>query len=104
MTGIPLVPDGPPDFGDFAKNEDGEVDLEAVVEPWHKYDIKITPEVFDPICLGEVLNERYLIEHKLGFGGGSTVWMAYDIQDKTDVALQVICLGDWGENKCRIQD
>ncbi|KAJ5795896.1 kinase domain-containing protein [Penicillium psychrosexuale] len=104
MTGIPLVPDGPTDFGDFVRNEDEELDLEEAVEPWHKYDVKATPEVFYPIRLGEVLNERYLIEHKLGFGGGSTVWMAYDIQDKTDVALKVMCLGDWGENEYRIQD
>jgi serine/threonine protein kinase len=60
--------------------------------------------VLYPIHLGEVLNERYLVEHKLGFGGGSTVWMAFDLQDKRDVALKVIALGQWADNEIRIQD
>ncbi|KAJ5206821.1 hypothetical protein N7472_003269, partial [Penicillium cf. griseofulvum] len=57
---------------------------------FEEYDIKETPNVLYPICLGEVLNERYLIDHKLGFGGGSTVWMTYDLQDKRDVTLEVL--------------
>ncbi|KAJ5434749.1 kinase domain-containing protein [Penicillium cf. griseofulvum] len=101
MTGLP--PDGT-DFGDFVSNEDEQLDLEELVEPWHKYDIKETPNIFYPICLGEVLNERYLVEHKLGFGGGSTVWMAHDLHDKRDVALKVMSLGDWGENEYHMQD
>ncbi|KAJ5933845.1 hypothetical protein N7454_006174 [Penicillium verhagenii] len=70
------------DFGDFVKNEEEELDLEELVEPWH----------------------RYLVEHKLGFGGGSTVWMAFDLQEKRDVALKVMALGKWGDNETRIQD
>ncbi|KAJ6138827.1 hypothetical protein N7471_005313 [Penicillium samsonianum] len=92
------------DFGDFVSNEDEGLDLEEVVEPWHKYAIKETPNVFYPIYLGEVLNERYLVEHKVGFGGGSTVWMAHDLHDKRDVALKVMSLGDWGENEYRMQN
>ncbi|KAL2857361.1 kinase-like domain-containing protein [Aspergillus pseudoustus] len=49
-----------------------------------------TKKVFYPICLGEVFDGRYLVEHKLGFGGGSTVWMAHDLQEGKDVALKVI--------------
>ena len=45
------------DFGDFVSNEDEELDLEEVVEPWAKYDINKTPHVFYPVRLGEVLNE-----------------------------------------------
>ncbi|KAJ5789064.1 uncharacterized protein N7518_006075 [Penicillium psychrosexuale] len=72
---VPSLPDdiSDSDFGDFVSTENDELDLEAISEPWHKYDIKETPNVFYPIYLGEVLNERYLVEHKLGFGGGSTV-------------------------------
>lgn len=96
IAGLTTRPDDTSDFGDFVSNEDEGLDLEEVVEPWHKYAIKETPNVFYPIYLGEVLNERYLVEHKVGFGGGSTVWMAHDLHDKRDVALKVMSLGDWG--------
>ncbi|EEH22255.2 CMGC protein kinase [Paracoccidioides brasiliensis Pb03] len=92
------------DFGDFVSTEDEEFDLEEVAEPWQKYDIKKTPHVFYPICVGEVLNERYLIEHKIGSGGFSTVWMAHDLQDKRDVALKVMSSGEWEKNEIRMQD
>ncbi|CAG8211573.1 unnamed protein product [Penicillium olsonii] len=94
----------PTDFGDFVKDEDEELDLEELVEPWHRYDPQDNQYVLYPIRLGEVLNERYRVEHKLGFGGGSTVWMAFDLQDKKDVALKVMALGKWGDNETRIQD
>lgn len=92
------------DFGDFVRNEDEALDLKAVVEPLYEYTIEHTQRVFYPICLGEVLNERYLIEHKLGFGGGSTVWMAHDLQDNRDVALKVLALGEWGDHKLCMQN
>ena len=90
-------------FGDFAHNEDEELDIEEVAEPWHCYDKEDNPHVFCPVCLGEVLNGRYLVEHKLGFCGGSTVWMAHDLQDGRDVALKVMASGEWGENETRMQ-
>lgn len=37
-------------------------------------------------------------------GGGSTVWMAYDLQEKKDVVLKVMATGDWADNKVRMQD
>ncbi|OQD98599.1 hypothetical protein PENVUL_c070G02710 [Penicillium vulpinum] len=96
MAETTTLPDNTSDFGDYVSNEDEQLDLEELVEPWHKYDITETSNVFYPIDLGELLNERYLVEHKLGFGGGSTVWMAHDLHDKRGVALKVMCLGDWG--------
>lgn len=51
------------DFRDFVRDEEEEIDLEEVVEPWHKYNIKETPPVFYPIHVGEVLNARYFVEH-----------------------------------------
>jgi hypothetical protein len=42
-----------------------------------------------PIRIGMVLNERYRIEHKLGHGGFSTVWMAHDTVGRRHVALKV---------------
>ncbi|KAE8141648.1 kinase-like protein [Aspergillus pseudotamarii] len=92
------------EFGDFVRNEDEELDLEEVVEPWHKYDIKETSHVFYPICLGELLNGRYLVENKMGSGGGSTVWMAHDLQDKRDVALKVMATGEWTDNEFHMQN
>ncbi|OQD61974.1 hypothetical protein PENPOL_c014G08236 [Penicillium polonicum] len=104
MAAVGSLPDDTADFGDYVKNYDEETDLEVLVEPWQKYDIKKTQDVFYPVCLGEVLNERYLIEHKLGFGGGSTVWIAHDLQGKKDVALKVMALGEWSDNETRMQD
>ena len=86
------------------KDEDEEADLEEIAEPWHRYRIEDNQYALYPIRLGEVLNQRYLVEHKLGFGGGSTVWMAFDLQDKRDVALKVMALGKWSDNEIRIQD
>ncbi|KAJ5691567.1 kinase domain-containing protein [Penicillium malachiteum] len=91
------------DFGDFASNQDEEEDIEEVAEPWSNYHSENNPLVFCLIRLGEVLNERYLIERKLGHGGFSTVWMAHDLQERTDVALKVMSLGGYDENETRIQ-
>lgn len=96
--------DNTADFGDFVSTEDEELDLEEVVEPWNNYDLKKTSHVFYPICLGEVLNDRYLIEHKTGAGGFSTVWMARDLRDGMDVALKVMSSGEWAEGEIRMQD
>lgn len=67
------------DFGDIVSTEDEEMDLQDVVEPCHRYDIKDNPCVLYLICLGDVLNDRYLVEHKIGSGGFSTFWMAHDL-------------------------
>lgn len=104
MTNAEASPENTTDFGDFVKNEDEELDLEELVEPWHRYETEDNQYVLYPIRLGEVLNERYLVEHKLGFGGGSTVWMAFDLRDKKNVALKVMALGNWGDNETRIQN
>lgn len=88
----------------FTKNEEEELDLEELVEPWYRYKTEGEENSLYPIFLGEMLNGRYLVEHKLGFGGGSTVWMAFDIQDKKNVALKIMRPGEWGVNEIRIQD
>lgn len=98
-----LKSDDTTDFGDFVSNEDEETGLEEVVEPWHKYDIKETSHVYYPIRLGEMLDERYLIEHKLGAGSFSTVWMTHDLQEKKDVALKIMISGQ-KDREIHIQD
>ena len=47
------------DFGYFVP-EDEEIELESEAEPWEKYDDTYTPYTFYPICIGEILNDRYL--------------------------------------------
>ncbi|CAG8313159.1 unnamed protein product [Penicillium nalgiovense] len=79
MENTEAFPANVADFGEFVKDEDEEVDLEEVAETWHRYSTEDNQYVLYPIHLGEVLNERYLVEHKLGFGGGLTVWMAFDL-------------------------
>ncbi|PGH29110.1 serine/threonine protein kinase [[Emmonsia] crescens] len=91
------------DFGVWVSTEEEEMDLEEYSENWHQYNRKHFEHIFYPICLGEVLNERYLVEHKLGFGSFSTVWMAHDLQAKVDVALKIMASG-WPDNEIDIQD
>ncbi|KAJ5563949.1 hypothetical protein N7513_000191 [Penicillium frequentans] len=91
-------------LGRFASSENDEDTIMVFAEPWQKYLTEDNPRIFYPICLGEVLNGRYMVEHKLGHGGDSTVWMAHDIEGKRDVALKVLSSGEWGENELRIQD
>lgn len=47
------------------------------------------PGGYHPIMIGDVLNGRYHIADKLGFGGYSTVWLARDIHRKRYVAVKV---------------
>lgn len=44
---------------------------------------------YHPIMIGDVLNDRYHIVDKLGFGGYSTVWLALDTKLKRYVAVKV---------------
>ncbi|KKZ61912.1 hypothetical protein EMCG_03611 [[Emmonsia] crescens] len=99
-----LKADKAEDFGDEVKTEEEQIDVEAIAEPWQKYDLNGTPHVFYPLCLGEVLDERYLVEHKIGFKSFSTVWMAHDLKTKRDVALKIFSLGEWGEHETHMQN
>jgi serine/threonine protein kinase len=88
------------DCGDYV-DSDNEVDIEDEAEPLERY-FSNTP--YFPAHIGQVLNQRYRIEHKLGYGGFSTVWMAYDIQTRTSVALKITVAGARGEEELRIQN
>lgn len=92
------------DNGYYASTELEEEDIEELAEPWHRYDSTRNSRVFYPICIGEVLDHRYRIEHKLGHGGFSTVWMAHDIQSRTNVALKVMASGNLAEHEYRMQE
>ncbi|KAJ4307524.1 hypothetical protein N0V84_012673 [Fusarium piperis] len=87
------------DWGDFVDSED-ECDIEEVAE-----DPNLYPRgLLYPICIGEIVAGRYRIDHKLGYGGFSTVWMAYDMAAKIDVALKIMMPGQSAERECRVQD
>jgi hypothetical protein len=66
-----------PDYGEFV-DSDGEGDVEYASEPLERYD----QGLYYPMCAGEVLAERYRVEHTLGWGGYSTFWMAHDLQSE----------------------
>jgi serine/threonine protein kinase len=61
-------------------------EIEANSEPVDGYDSKL----YYPLTIGEVLDERYKIVHKLGWGGCSTVWMAHDTGERKYVALKIL--------------
>ncbi|WEW60993.1 hypothetical protein PRK78_006482 [Emydomyces testavorans] len=89
------------DYGD-PYDSHTDFDFEFLVEDASNYDPKQTEHRYYPICLGEVLNQQYRIEHKLGHGGFSTVWMAHDLKKKVDVALKIVAEGR-GENEYHMQ-
>ncbi|KAF3482360.1 protein kinase domain-containing protein [Arthroderma uncinatum] len=84
------------DHGEFVDSDD---EVTEYSESPYRYDESSRP--YYPIRIGELLNETYLIEHKLGHGGFATVWMAYDIKNKKNVALKIMTAGDSGEHEHR---
>ncbi|KAF4945035.1 hypothetical protein FGADI_12294 [Fusarium gaditjirri] len=86
-------------WGDFV-DSDGECDVEDACEPIDRYD----EGLYLPICIGDVVAGRYRIEHKLGHGGFSTVWMAYDMDKGKDVALKIMTANYGGEREFVMQN
>lgn len=87
------------DFGDFVGSDD-ECEVETDAEPRERY----REGLYCPLSIGEVLIQRYRIEHKLGWGGFSTVWLAHDIQESKAVALKVSVPGPRGEHEYKMQN
>lgn len=48
------------------------------------------PGGFHPIHIGDILDHRYEVLHKLGYGGFSTIWLANDVESSQYVASKVI--------------
>ncbi|EHK99846.1 putative protein kinase dsk1 [Glarea lozoyensis 74030] len=57
------------------------------------------PGGFHPIHIGDELQDRYKIVHKLGYGGFSTVWLARDKVDEQYVALKILAASSQQESK-----
>jgi serine/threonine protein kinase len=53
--------------------------------------------------LTETTDDTYRIEHKLGHGESSTVWLARDIKNEKDVALKIMIPGNEGEDEYSMQ-
>lgn len=75
-------------YGYFV-NLDDEAEVEDLEENAEETIYYYQQPFYYPIRIGMVLAQRYRIEHKLGHGGFSTVWMAHDTIRKEDVALKV---------------
>jgi hypothetical protein len=88
------------DLGDLINDSDSEADkIWPNCEPTHRY----YDGTYYPICIGDVLHNRYRIIHKLGWGGFSTVWLARDEETNSDVALKILVAGRDGRGNmwCR---
>lgn len=68
----------PLDRGDFV-DSDHECDIEDESEDTLQY----LNGYFHLLRIGDILNERYEVVHKLGRGGFSTVWLAHGRREKT---------------------
>lgn len=74
------------DRGYFVDSDD-ECEVEAEAEPRERYE----EGLYCPVQIGQVMDDgRYRIQHKLGWGGYSTVWLAHDLQENKAVALKII--------------
>lgn len=89
-----------PDYSDFV-DSDEEYEVEERSEDIIRY---TSGKLYCPICNGEVFLCKHRIEHKLGNGGSSTVWMAHDINQNKDVALMIIISGEAGEYELNMRN
>ncbi|KFA52218.1 hypothetical protein S40293_00483 [Stachybotrys chartarum IBT 40293] len=87
------------DSGEYVPSDE-EFEIEYMAEPQDRYH----EHRLYPLLIGEVLNNTYRVEHKLGHGGFSTVWMAQDMRDKTYVALKIVESGSAGDCGLAIQE
>lgn len=99
----PSTPHIVDDIGDYVDAED-EQDVECESEPRARYiwDKSISSRWYCPIRIGEVLHQQYRIEHKVGWGGFSTVWLARDLKTNRLVSLKVLCNSPHAQSEHRI--
>ncbi|KAI0869892.1 kinase domain-containing protein [Hypoxylon argillaceum] len=74
--------------------------IQEIAEQVDRY----TQGLYYPIYIGEILAQRYHVEHKLGHGSFSVVWMAHDLVTKRHVALKIMVPGDSGEQEYDMQN
>ncbi|KAI1425064.1 kinase-like protein [Xylaria sp. FL1777] len=91
-----------PDYGYFVEDSDDECDVKTEAEPAEMY----LRDFYCPLRIGQELGGGpwFRIEHKLGWGGYSTVWLARNLADGGLVALKVMSPGWRGDHERRIND
>ena len=88
---------GTPDFGDLiGSDSDDDDERWEIEENYEEEDRYSQAECYYPVRIGEIIVQRYRLEHKLGNGGFSTVWMAHDLQQGKNVALKINTAGGKG--------
>lgn len=95
MAQLPLVDNTQPynDWGDYV-TEDDEGDVTDFTEGVDGYAVRggyPGPPCY-PVTVGEVIQgggNYYRIEHKLGHGSFSTIWLAFEIETNASVALKI---------------
>ncbi|ROW00215.1 hypothetical protein VSDG_03562 [Cytospora chrysosperma] len=81
------------DWGDYVP-EDDEEDVTGFTEGVDGYAVRggyPGPPCY-PVTVGEVIQgggKSYRIEHKLGHGAFSTIWLAFEVETNTSVALKI---------------
>lgn len=81
------------DWGDYIP-EDDEEDVTGFTEGVDGYAVRggyPGPPCY-PVTVGEVIQgggKSYRIEHKLGHGAFSTIWLAFEVETNTSVALKI---------------
>ncbi|KAG8164073.1 hypothetical protein KVR01_005991 [Diaporthe batatas] len=83
----------PEDWGDYISEEYEEY-VTGATEGFDAYVVRVGPPgpPCYPVTIGEIIQgggKSYRIEHKLGFGAYSTIWLAYEIETNTSVALKI---------------
>jgi eukaryotic-like serine/threonine-protein kinase len=56
-------------------------------------DLPAAERLVQPVHPGDVLSERYQLEHQVGEGGMGTVWVANDLQLRRRVAVKLLAAG-----------
>ncbi|KAI1752693.1 kinase-like protein [Xylaria castorea] len=89
------------DYGYFVDSDD-ECEVESEAEPTERY----LEDLYCPLRIGQVfeIGPRYRIEHKLGWGGFSTVWLARNLTENRLVALKVMSPGWRGDHEWQMND
>ncbi|KAF6794987.1 protein kinase [Colletotrichum sojae] len=59
-------------------------------------------ERYHPVRLGEVFESRYKVVAKLGYGGGSTVWLCRDSKENRLLTLKVCVAGEDAVNELAV--
>ncbi|KAI1423508.1 kinase domain-containing protein [Xylaria sp. FL1777] len=103
MTSDDPPPELAEDTGDFVESDD-EGEIEETCEPRSRYfrDPDTFSSWYCPIRIGEVLHKQYRIEHKLGWGGFSTVWLARDLHTNLLVCLKILSISQHSHMEQRI--